>query len=126
MIDVSDVIHSPEFERDITIERTSGGHMEGSKYVGSKTILAVRGVLVNPKNSKEIQQTEQGDRAAGYVDIYVDENTPIYVTRKTLTKENNISDVIIDTDGTRYRVTNVFDRAQWGFIKAEAQREGAI
>lgn len=126
MIDVSDVIHSPEFERDITVERTSGGHLDGTKYVSDKKLITVRGVLVNPKNSKEIQQTEQGDRAAGYIDIYVDENTPIYVTRKTALKENNISDIVIDTDGTRYRVTNVYNRAQWGFIKAEAQREDAI
>ena len=126
MIDVSDVIHSPEFERDITIERTSGGHLVGVEYVPNKMTITVRGVLVNPKNSKEIQQTEQGDRAAGYIDIYVDENTPIYVTRKAAQGENNISDVVIDTDGTRYRVTNVYNRAQWGFLQAEAQREGAI
>lgn len=126
MIDVTDVIHAPEFEREITIERTSAGHFEKSEYQSTKTMMTVLGVLVNPKNSKEIQQTEQGDRAAGYIDIYVDGNTPIYVTRETLTSENNISDIVIDTDGTRYRVTNVFNRAQWGFIKAEAQREGAI
>lgn len=126
MIDVSDVIHSPEFERDIVIERTSGGAFDGPEYQSTKSTITVRGVLVNPKNSKEIEQTAQGDRAAGYIDIYVDENTPIYVTRETLTGENNISDVVIDSDGTRYRVTNVFNRAQWGFYKAEAQREGGI
>jgi hypothetical protein len=127
MIDVSDVIHSPEFEREITIERTSAGHWEKSEYQSTKTTLTVYGVLVNPKNSKEIQQTEEGDRAAGYIDIYVDGSTPIYVTREApLTAENNISDIVIDTDGTRYRVTNVFNRARWGFYKAQAQREGGI
>ena len=126
MINLSRIIHSTAFVQDITIERTSGGHFEKSQYKSSKSIIAVRGIIVNPKNSKEIEQTAQGDRASGYIDIYVDANTPIYVTRDTLTQENNISDVVIASDGNRYRVTNVFNCAQWGFYEAEAQREGAI
>lgn len=129
MINVSRIVRRPTFMHDIVIERTSGGHYEGSVYVANKTIITVRGILVNPKNSKEIQQTPQGDRATGFVDIYVDQNTPIYVTRESADGENNISDVAIvdyNTDfETRYRITNVFDRAQWGFIKAEGQKVGA-
>ena len=126
MINLSRIIHSPAFAQAISIERTSGGHFEKSQYKSVKTVIAVRGIIVNPKNSKEIEQTAQGDRATGYIDIYVDANTPIYVTREALTQENNISDVVIASDGTRYRVTNVFNHAQWGFYEAEAQREGAI
>ena len=132
MINVSDIIHDPDFERDIVIERTSGGHFEKSKYVPTKTIITLRGVLVNPKNSREIIQTEQGDIAAGYVRIYVDESVAIYVTRDDSTDtdtENNISDVVIDSYGTafetRYRITHIFDRSQWGVIEAEAQKVGA-
>lgn len=126
MINLSKIIHSPAFVQNISIERTSGGHFEKSQYKSTKTVIAARGIIVNPKNSKEIEQTIQGDRATGYVDIYVDASTPIYVTRETLTQENNISDVVIASDGTRYRVTNIFNCAQWGFYEAEAQREGAI
>lgn len=124
MIDVSSIIHDPDFERDITIERTSGGHFVESDYQSVKQTITVKGVLINSKG-KEIEQTEEGDRATDSIDIYVDGDTPIYVTREILTLENNISDVIIDTDGTRYRITNVFDQSQWGLIKAEGQREGA-
>lgn len=126
MINLSRIIHSSSFVQDIIIERTSGGHYEKSEYKSTKTVMTVRGIIVNPKNSKEIEQTAQGDRAAGYIDIYVDANTPIYVTRENVMGENNISDVVVAHDGTRYRVTNVFNRAQFGFYKAEAQREGAI
>lgn len=132
MIDLSDIVHDPDFERDIVIGRTSGGHFEKSKYVSSTTIITVRGILVNPKNSREIIQTQQGDIAAGYVQIYVDSDTPIYVTRDDSTDadtENNISDVVIDGYGTahetRYRITNVYDRSQWGVIEAQAQKVGA-
>jgi hypothetical protein len=130
MIDVAEVILDPDFATTLTIERTTGGHREKSEYVSDKTILTVQGILVNPKNSKEIEQTPQGDRAAGYVDIYVDPNTKIYVTRNREDNHNNISDIIIENHGTdyeiRYRVTNVFNRSQWGFTKAQAVREGAI
>lgn len=129
MIDVSDMIHDTDFESDITIERTTGGHYEGPKYVANTNTITVKGILVNPKNSKEIVQTPQGDRAAGFVDIYVDRDTPIFVTRESADGENNISDVVVIGAGTnfetRYRITNVFDRAQWGFIKAEGQKVGA-
>ena len=132
MIDVSELIHDPDFESTITLERTSRGHFEKSTYVPTKTIITVKGIIVSPKNSKEVIQMGQGDRAAGYIDIYVDRNTPLYVTRDTSAgtdTENNISDVVIENYGTayetRYRITNVFDRAQWGFIKAEGQKVGA-
>lgn len=132
MIDMSEMIHDSDFEQDIIIERTSGGHFEKSQYVPNTTIIQTRGILVNPKNSREVIQTEQGDIAAGYVQIYVDPSMPIYVTRDNSTDtddENNISDIIIDnygeTDETRYRVTNVFDRSRWGFFEAWGQKVGA-
>jgi len=130
MIDVSELIHDPDFASTITIERTSAGHFEKSEYVRNKTILTVEGVMVNPQNSKEIEQTSEGDRAAGYVEIYVDPDFKLYVTRNREDGKNNISDIIIENYGTeyevRYRITNVFDRRQWGFTRAQAIREGAI
>ena len=127
MLDLSGIIHSTEFEREITIERTTAGHWNKSDYQSTKTTLTVCGVMVNPKNSKEIRQTEEGDRAAGYIDIYVDGSTPIYVTRETLTAENNISDVVIGNDGTaRYRITSIYDMSDFGYYWAQAQREGGI
>ena len=129
MIDVSELIHDPDFESDITILRTTGGHYEGPNYVADQSIVTVKGVFVSPKNSREIVQTPQGDRAAGFVDIYVDGDTPLYVTRENTNDENNISDIVIvdyDTEmETRYRITDVVDRSKWGYIKAEAQKVGA-
>ena len=130
MIDVSEMIHDPDFEGNITIERTTGGHYEGPQYVADTKAITVKGILVNPKNSKESMQTPQGDRAEGFVDIYVDKDTPIFVTRENSDgDENNISDVVVVDSGTdfetRYRITNVFDRSQWGFFKAEGQKVGA-
>jgi hypothetical protein len=130
MISIRKLIHDKDFASDIVIERTSEGHFEKAQYVSAKTIITVKGIMINPKSSKEIDQTAQGDRATGYVKIYVDENTPLYVTRKRNEMRNNISDVIIDNYGTdyevRYRITDIFDRSQWGFRYAEAVREGAI
>lgn len=129
MISVARIIRRPSFVQNIILERTTGGHYEGPNYVANKTIITVRGVLVNPKNSKEIIQTAQGAQAAGYVNIYVDGKTPLYVTRESTDGENNISDVVIidyQTDfETRYLITNVYDRSKWGFFMAEAQKMGA-
>ncbi len=125
MIDVSEIIHSPEFEAKIQIERTSAGRFEKSEYHADKEIITVLGVLVDAGNSMEVNQTEQGDRVSGHVNLYVDKDTPIYITRKTFDKENNISDVILAGNGERYRITDVFNRAQWGYCMADAQKEGA-
>lgn len=132
MIDVSEVIHDPDFESDITIERTTGGHYEGPDYKADTSIIIVKGVMVTPKNMKEIIQTERGDIVSGYVKIYVDSSTPIYTTRDDTSgtdTENNISDVVITDYGTphetRYKILNVLDRSKWGMSEAEAQKEGA-
>jgi hypothetical protein len=129
MIDVSEMIHDPDFEQQLTIERTSNGHFEKSAYKCDTVIILLLGIMVNPKNSKEIVQTEQGDQATGYVDVYVDKDADLYVTREKV-DEKNISDIIITGYGTdfetRYRVTNTYDKKQWGFLKASAVREGAL
>ncbi len=132
MIDVSEVIHDPDFESNITIERTTGGHYEGADYKADTSIIVVKGVMVAPKNTKEIIQTEHGDIVSGYVKIYVDSNTPIYITRDNTSgddTENNVSDVAIagykTPRETRYRILDVLDRSQWGVFEAEAQKEGA-
>ncbi len=57
---------------DITIVRTHGGHWEGTNYISNTEIIPVKGILVSPKNSKEIQPTEQGDQATGFVGSRVD------------------------------------------------------
>jgi hypothetical protein len=115
---------------DITIIRTHGGHWEGAEYKYTTDIISAKGILVSPKNSKEIQPTEQGDQATGFVEVYFDPNTPVYATRDREDNHNNISDIIAENYGTpyqvNYRVTNVFNRAAWGFYKAEAVRMGAI
>jgi hypothetical protein len=130
VINVSRIIHSRNFEMDITIIRTHGGHWTGTEYVGTQEIIQVKGILVSPKNSKEIQPTEQGDQATGFVEVYFDANTPVYTTRDREDNHNNISDIVAENYGTpyqvNYRVTNVFNRATWGFYKAEAVRMGAI
>jgi hypothetical protein len=129
VINLSKIIHSRNFAQNITIERSSNGHFVGPDYIEDKTIITVRGIMVNPKNSKEVIQTPQGDRATGFVEVYVDSNTPLFVSRKR-NDGNNISDIIIDGCGTayevRYRIDNVYDRAKWGFYKAEAVRLGAL
>jgi hypothetical protein len=129
MIDVSEIIHDPDFEQPITIRRTSGGHFEGSEYKSTTTDIVFRGVMVNPANSKEIQQTEQGDRATGYVNIYLDAKSEVYVTRERADGKN-ISDIVVENSGTayevKYRITSVYDRRMYGFVKAEAVRMGAL
>lgn len=128
MINVANIIHSPSFETDITIIRTHGGHMEKSTYVPNEVVLTFRGIVVNPKNSKEVQQTPQGDRATGFIRIYLDGNTPVYTTRNRAENHNNISDIYVENYGgtyeVRYRITNVYNRATWGYYAADAVRLG--
>jgi hypothetical protein len=128
MIDVSRIIHSRNFVQDLTIERTHNGEFADGVYESTLETLTVRGVLVNPKNSKEIELTPEGARATGFVNIYVDKTVQLYTTRER-SSGNNISDVIVENVGTayevRYKITNVFSRSKWGFNEAEAVRMDA-
>jgi hypothetical protein len=129
VINVSKVIHSREFEKAITIVRTHGGKFVGNDYQTTQEIIQTRGVIVNPKNSKEVEQTPQGDRATGYLKIYVDKSIRLYATRERISGNNDISDIIVENYGTdyatQYRLVNIYDRSQWGYIAAEAVRMNA-
>jgi hypothetical protein len=129
MINVSKVIHSREFERDIVILRTHNGHFQDGEYVFDTEIIQAKGIIVNPRNSKEVVPTPQGDRATGYLNIYVDKSIRLFVTRERASGNNDISDIVIENYGTpyeiRYRLTNIYDRSLWGYIAAEAVRMDA-
>lgn len=129
MINVSEIIHDPDFEREIIIQRASKGKFVGSKYEPTITVLTLHGIVLQSGNSKETKQTEEGDEASGSVTIYTDGTTPLYVTRAR-NDGLNISDIFVENYGTKYpvsyRITGVNERPTNGLYKATAERMGAL
>lgn len=129
MINVSKVINSRAFSQPITIERTTNGHFVKSQYQADTSLIQLSGVITNPKGSKQISQTDEGSRATGYINVYVDASTPIYTTHDHV-NGNDISDKVVMWPGTshetRYKIFNVQDYRPNGYWQAEAIREGAV
>lgn len=129
MLDVSEIIQSPEFLEPIVIKRTVGGHYEKTKYIGGEpVIINATGVCVSPKGTKSIDVTPQGNRASGAINVYVDASVMLYTTDKS--DNHDTSDIIIRNYGqpnqAEYRVNYVNDYSRYGYNMAEAQRMGGI
>jgi hypothetical protein len=130
-INVSDIVHDPDYEGDIFIERTHNGHYVKSQYVTDPPeVLTLHGYSFHPQNSKEINQTEEGDQATGSIEIILDGDTQLYTTRKRLDNHNNISDRIIENYGTDYptyyKIIGIKNLADYGYMGATGTRVGAI
>lgn len=129
MIEISEMIHDPDFEQPIVIQRTRNGKFVGSDYVGDTKIIMFYGIIIQPDGSKDIEQTPEGDRASGGTFLYLDADSEVFTTRSRY-NGNNISDIYIENYGTeyeiKYRINKVFDRQMWGYFKAQAERMGAI
>jgi len=127
MINVSKVIHSREFEKDIVILRTHNGEFLNGMYQSTTEVIKTKGAVMSPKNSKETIQTAQGDMVTGFKKIY--STTELYVTREESGGGSNISDIVAENYGTtheiRYRIENIYDWSQWGCFMAEAVRMSA-
>jgi|GEM_PF-4257252 len=127
MIDMSEVIHSPEFQRDITIERTTGGQFIKSVYTPSTPYrFTLQGVL-NPDTIKSVTPSPEGSRATGQLSAYFSDDVQIYTTHD-LADGNDTADKIIWDAGTpwesSYRIISV--NSEYGLKKVVAERVGAI
>jgi len=127
MIDMSEIICSPEFQRDIVIERTSGGKYVKSVYAPGATVrLTLQGILT-PDTIKSVSPSPEGSRATGQLTAYFTQSTQIYTTHD-LADGNDIADVIVWDAGmpweSKYSIISV--NSEYGFKKVTAERVGAI
>lgn len=125
MISMDELMYSPEFIRDIVIERTTGGGYVKSVYTSTTTRITLQGIL-NPDVTKSVTPSPEGSRATGQMTAFFPEATEIYTTRDVDGK-NNIADMIVLDAGTSYessyRIISV--NSEYGFKKVTAERVGA-
>jgi len=135
MLDMSEIVLSPEFQEPVIIQRSTNGHFEGPDYKSDTAQITVYGVVTNPKGTVSIGQTDEGSRATGYISVYTSADTPLYITQDKA-DGNDISDVILRPTGLNdengnpaydsYTIYNIENYSRYGYWKAEAVRTGAI
>lgn len=114
MVDMSDVVLSPEFSQAITVIRSEGGEWIRGKFVSNEKILTMRAV-VSASDAKEITMIPEGDRLSEIKVVHTVEK--IYATRN----ENDVTGAgisdIIEWNGFKYKVAAVEDASDYGFYR---------
>ena len=122
MIDVSDLMHDPDFSSRYTVIRRSG-KWEGARFVlGEPKKLKYYGP-VQPATSKELEQLPEGDRHSGTMQFYCAPPKTLHITSED-GQQANVSDEIVYR-GHRYKVFSVKDWSEHGYICASAYKIGS-
>jgi hypothetical protein len=115
MIDMSVVLNNPDLCQSFTALRSSGSFVAG-RFVSEATSVPLYGA-VQVADAKTLEQVPEGDRVTGARVFW--STSPIFETR---TGDNEgLSDELIHR-GIQYRVSKVWDWADFGYFKAYAMR----
>lgn len=110
MLDMSELIHDPDFcVSFVIIKNRSSDTWQDGDPVLSEQQIQVEGV-VTPTSSRDIQMLPEGDRRTGMMTFVSD--LPLEVSN-TIT----ISDYCL-FHGSRYKLVSIFDWSENGFFKA--------
>lgn len=110
MINVGDIVNSPEFAQTFTVYRKSGSWNAG-RWDGTETTITITGVITVP-SSTDLEQVPEGDRQKGAIAVYATQ--PLQVTTTSGT-----SDEIL-WRGNRYRASQLSPYADYGYYKVIA------
>lgn len=110
MINVGSTVTNPRFAQSFTVYRKSGNFVAG-RWVGSETPIQMTGTITVP-TSTDLQQIPEGDRQQGAICVYTR-------SQLVLTNQSGTSDEIV-WRGNRYRVSQLFPYADYGYYKCYA------
>lgn len=110
MINVSEVVNSPEFTQSFTVYRKGGTYSAG-RWTPTETAITMTGVITIP-SSTDLDQIPEGDRQKGAIAVY--SSQPLEVTTVAGT-----SDEIL-WRGNRYRASQLSPYADYGYYKVIA------
>lgn len=116
MIDLSELMHDPDFCESFVIRYQKGKWQDG-KFVTIPEEQKVTGI-VEPTSGDDLSQLPEADRVSGLMTFY---------TREVLTlgNENQCSTEIISR-GRIYKIVQLQDWSRHGFYKAIASLSGGI
>lgn len=118
MIDVSEILSSPELTQTFTVYRKIATWNQGT-LVQTEEVLSFEGII-NNATQKEIFQIPEGDRIGGMMVFY--SSSEIFTTRawgSQGTDEYGTSDEL-EWQGDRYRVKKIDNWRDYGYYKAYA------
>lgn len=121
MIDVCELIDDPDFCQDFTVIRSTGSWVNGDFVVTTPSTLTMTGVI-EPMNTRDMQQLPEGDRITGALNVYTTE--PLYTTRLNQSTGNSggLSDEVV-WGGENYKIIQVQNFSDYGYFKAAAVRK---
>lgn len=119
MIDVSELIHDPDFAQTITVTRSRGEWSQGEFTTTSQT-LTLTGIVI--PDTKEMAQTPQGDLIQGDIEIYTHEKLYTTQLRESITDREYISDEVT-WRGANYKILKPKDRRDNGYFFSVATRK---
>lgn len=110
MIDLSELIHDPDFCTSFIVIKKSEPIWNKGELAQTETKLNVEGIVL-PSSSKDIDMLPEADRIHGLKSFFTDECV------FTLTDTEKTSDICIYR-GRKYKLLQVFDYSDNGYYKA--------
>lgn len=116
-IDLSELIHDPDFCTNFIVERKTESVWSKGEPTYETQRIPVEGIVA-PTSSKDLQLVPEGDRRNGTKTFYTDINMMLKVSDTDKT-----SDVCI-WNGERYKLVNTWNYAANGFYYATGYYTG--
>ena len=115
MLNLAHIIKNPIFNQIFAVHRKLA-HWESGRLVQTEINLTFSGIVVNA-NPKELFQSPNGDRIAGEMNFYTNEE--LYTTHVYNYPDINASGTSdeIDWKGNRYRILNINNFSDYGFYR---------
>lgn len=117
LLDLSDIVVSPEFCQTITVIKHSNGRYENGIYIEDEEELTMVGV-VSATDEKELQQIPEGDRTKSTKTIHVTEELTLSEGNSSKKRSSDL----IKYNGNIYRIISLQDASDYGYYKAIVTR----
>lgn len=117
MLDVSEVLLSPEFMQDVEVLRKANGRWEIGKFVQDEFSFTTD-ALVCIVSDKEINMIPEADRVSESRSFHTLDK--IYLTESTDEREAT-SDIIV-WKGEKYKIVSQADNSDYGYYKSYGVR----
>lgn len=114
MIDVSELIHDPDFSEPLIIIKKSGAWKSG-EFRTTDDLTEALGI-VRPTSGEDVETVPEGDRKS--------ELKTFFLTEEVSSDNGNAIPDIIVWNQQKYKVVKVFDWGNHGFYKAVGSKTG--
>jgi hypothetical protein len=114
LLDVSDVLLSPEFMQPIKVYRKYNGRWEMGKFIQDECTL-ILDMLVSPVNEREINMIPEGDSIKDAKTFHC--LSPLYLTQDDKDSGKTGNSDILEWKGSKYKLVSMSDFSDYGYYK---------